>query len=254
MAEDHAGDPAQAFEDLRAEVSVLRRAIEALPGAIRENRPADYSADLAVLGKGLDEIGEQLDTILKFPALNRTPEQQGQAIANAGANLIREAAQRLDQAAQEAERERARLSGIIGQAWAQDRQFKLLCWAGGIAFAMGLVLSPLVAGLLPFELNTRVAALVMREEDRWTAGTDLMRAGNPGGWARLDADTQLVSDNREAVDACRAELAQTGKVQHCSLILTPPKAPIAAPASSFPDTMPSLLARPAAHSRRSPGQ
>ena len=32
---DHHGaaDPAQAFEDLRAEVSVLRRALEALPGA-----------------------------------------------------------------------------------------------------------------------------------------------------------------------------------------------------------------------------
>jgi hypothetical protein len=27
------GDAAQAFEDLRAEVSVLRRAVEALPGA-----------------------------------------------------------------------------------------------------------------------------------------------------------------------------------------------------------------------------
>lgn len=253
MAEDHAGDPAQAFEDLRAEVSVLRRAIEALPAAIRENRPPDYSPDLAVLGKGLDEIGERLETITKSPALSRTPEQQGQAIANAGANLIREAAQRLDDAAGSAERERARLSGIIGQAWAQDRQFKLLCWTGGIALAVGLVLSPIIAGLLPFGLNTRVAALVMRE-DRWTAGTDLMRAGNPAGWARLDADTQLISDNRGAVDACRAALASTSKVQHCSLVLTPPNTPLAAPASSSPNAMPSPLARPAAHSRRSSGQ
>ena len=68
MAEGHGGDPAQAFEDLRAEVSVLRRAIEALPAAMRENRPPDYSPDLAVLGKGLDELGEQLETIMKSPA------------------------------------------------------------------------------------------------------------------------------------------------------------------------------------------
>ncbi|MBV9510438.1 MAG: hypothetical protein JO303_09175 [Caulobacteraceae bacterium] len=234
MAEDHAGDPAQAFEDLRAEVSVLRRAIEALPPAIRENRPPDYSADLGVLGKGLDEIGEQLETILKSPALSRTPEQHGAAIAQAGANLIRETAQRLDRAAQEAERERTRLSGIIGQAWTQDRQFKLLCWIGGAALAVGLILSPFISGVLPFGLNTQVAALIMHA-DRWAAGGELMQAANPQGWDRLVADSQLVSDNREAIDACRAALARTGKVQYCGLTLTPPKASPAVSASPPPD-------------------
>jgi len=221
MADDHAGDPAQAFEDLRAEVSVLRRAIEALPAAMRESRSPDYSQDLAVIGKGLDEVGEQLETILKSPALTRTPEQQSQAIANAGANLIREAAQRLDRAAQEAERERSRLSGIIGQAWAQDRQFRLLCWIGGTAFAVGLLLSPIVAGVLPFGLNTRVAALIMRE-DRWTAGSELMKAANPHGWDRFITDTQFASDNRETIDACQAAAARTGKAQHCAVTLAAP--------------------------------
>lgn len=221
MAEDHAGDPAQAFEDLRAEVSVLRRAIEALPATMRENRPPDYSADLGVLGKGLDEIGEQLEAIQKSPALMMTPAQQGESIARAGSNLVREAAQRLDRAAQSIEDERGRLAGIVGQAWAQDRQFKLICWTAGIAVAVGLVLSPLIVSLLPFGLNTRIAALVMRD-DRWAAGEALMRAGNPAGWARLDADTRLVSDNREAVNACRDALAKTGKAQRCVVSLAPP--------------------------------
>jgi len=107
-----------------------------MPTALRESRPPDYSQDLAVIGKGLDEMGDQLERILKSPALIRTPEQQGQAIASAGANLIREVAQRLDRAAQEAEKERSRLSGIVGQAWAQDRQIKLLAWTGAIALAV----------------------------------------------------------------------------------------------------------------------
>jgi hypothetical protein len=222
MAQDHAGDPAQAFEDLRNEVAVLRQAVEALPGAIRENRPADYSADLAVLGKGLDEFGEQLGTILKSPALNLTPEQQGQGIARAGMTVVREAVQRLDRATREAERERTQIAGVVGQAWAQDRQYKLMFWTAGIAFAVGLVFSPLIASVLPFGLNTRVAALVMRE-DRWTAGMDLMKAGNPAGWARLDADTRLIADYREAVDACRAALARSGKEQTCRVTLTPLK-------------------------------
>ena len=221
MADEHAGDPAQAFEDLRAEVSVLRRAIEAIPAAMRENRPPDYSQDLGVIGKGLDEVGEQLETVLKSPALIRSPEEQGQAIAVAGANLIREAAQRFDRATQEAERERSRLSGVIGQVWAQDRQFRMLCWTGGAAIACGLLLSPIVAGFLPFGLNTRVAALVMRE-DRWTAGSELMQAANPHGWDRFIADIRFASDNRETIDACRAAVARSGKTQHCTVTLAPP--------------------------------
>lgn len=223
MAVDQAGDPAQAFEDLRAEVSVLRRAIETLPAAIRENRAPDYSADLAVLGKGLDELGEQIETILKSPALMMSPAQQGESIAKAGANLIREAAQRLGDAARAVEGERSKLAHIVGEAWAQDRQWRLLCLAGGVALAAGLVLSPIVAGLLPLGLNARVAALIMRE-DRWTAGADLMRAGNPAEWARLAADAQLISDNRSAVDVCRATVARSGKLQHCQVVLSPPKA------------------------------
>lgn len=226
MADDQAGDPAQAFEDLRAEVSVLRRAIEGLPAAMRETRPPDYSPDLALLGKGLDEIGHQLETVLASPALNLTPEQQGQGIARAGSALVREAAQRLDRAAQEAERERARLSGLIGQAWAQDRQVRLLCWTGSVAFAVGLLVSPIVASVLPFGLNTRVAALVMRE-DRWTAGGALMRAANPVGWDRLVADIQLADDNRDALDACRTTAVESGKAQRCTVTLTSPQDSVA---------------------------
>jgi hypothetical protein len=230
MAEVHAGDPAQAFEDLRSEVSVLRRAVEALPAAIRDNRPADYSADLAVLGKGLDEIGEQLGTILKSPAMMMSPEAQGQAIAKSGQTLIRETAQRLDQAVRTMEEERSRLAGIVGQAWAQDRQFKMLCWTGAAAFIVGLVLSPIVASVLPFGANARVAALVMRQ-DRWTAGGELMRSANPQAWDHFSADTAVMKDNREAIDDCRAALVRTGKAQRCTVILSPPETPEPTPHS-----------------------
>lgn len=223
MAVEHTGDPAQAFEDLRAEVSVLRRAIEALPGAMREARPPDYSQDLAVLGKGLDEIGEQLETVLQSPALNLTPEQQGQAIAKAGHNLIREAVQKLDQAAQATERERSRLAGIVGQAWTQDRHFKALCWTCGVAFAVGLLLAPFVASVLPFGLNTRVAALVMRD-GRWAAGAALMEAGNPQAWAQLSADAALVRENLEIVEGCRTTATKAGKTQRCALTVKPSEA------------------------------
>ena len=219
MADDQAGDPAQAFEDLRAEVSVLRRTVESLPAAIRANRPADYSQDLGVIGKGLDELHGQLERMLTSPALSRTPEQQGHAIAAAGNTLIREAAQRLDRAAQETDRERARLSGIIGQAWAQDRQYKLLCWTAGVALAVGLLVSPFLASVLPFGLNTRVAVLVMRT-DRWTAGGALMRAADPQKWNGLLASAAFVQDNQAAMAACQKAQPHPGKGRHCLLDLS----------------------------------
>jgi len=229
MAEGQGGDPAQAFEDLRAEVSVLRRAIEAMPGAMRESRSPDYSEDLGVLGKGLDDIGDQLSKIMKAPALVRTTEEQAQAIAQAGAGLVREATQRIDQAAQrldratqEAEGERSRLDGIVGQALTRNRQLKVLCWTGGLALVAGLVVSPFIAAILPLGFKTRVAAMVMREPDRWSAGSQLMQAGNPTAWTRVNADVQLVTDNRQAVDACRVAAARTGKTQHCSVTMMAP--------------------------------
>lgn len=228
MAEEQAGDPAQAFEDLRSEVSVLRRAVEALPAAIRENRPADYSADLAVLGKGLDEIGEQLGTIQMSPALMMSPQEQGQAIAKAGNNLVREAAEKLDLARHAMERERGQLANIVGQAWAQDRQFKTLCWTGAAALVVGLVLSPIVASVLPFGANARVAALVMRQ-DRWTAGGELMRSANPQAWDHFSADAAVMRDNRGAIDDCRAALVRTGKAQRCTVTLSPPEPPAVRP-------------------------
>jgi hypothetical protein len=228
MADGQGGDPAQAFEDLRAEVSVLRRAIEAMPGTMRENRSPDYSEDLGIIGKGLDDIGDQLSKIMKAPALVRTAEEQGHAIAQAGSGLVREAAQRIDQAAQrldraarEAEGERSRLDGIIGQVRTRNRQFKMLCWTGIVTFAVGLVVSPLVALALPEGLRTQVAALEMHE-GRWSAGGKLMQAANISAWNRVAADTQFVSDNRQAVDVCRAAAARTGRTQHCTVTVTSP--------------------------------
>ena len=42
--EDQLDDATRAFDDLRAEVAVLRRAVEALGPALKENRSPDYTA------------------------------------------------------------------------------------------------------------------------------------------------------------------------------------------------------------------
>ena len=216
-AEHHgAADPAQAFEDLRAEVSELRRAVEALPGAWEDSRPPDYTPSLGTIAQGLTAVDNRLAGIETHPALRLTPEQHRQAVAQAGNMLMREAVQKLDRVAQDAERERHQLAGLIGTVRKQDEQRHWLLWAASGALVVGLLVSPFVAGVLPFGGDSAVAAIIMKA-DRWNAGIALMQAGSPDGWRGVADASNLVRVNREALAACREAADKTKKEQRCTI-------------------------------------
>jgi hypothetical protein len=221
MSDDHqAADPAKAFEDLRAEVSVLRKAIEALPDALDRNRAPDYSPDFGVIGQGMDAIGVSLENLQKHPALKMTAEQHGAAIANAGGILIREALQKFDRAAQDAERERSRLASIVGAIRTKDQQRLWLAITTSLALALGFIAFPFVIRAMPFGINSATAAIVMNAS-RWDAGMALMRSGNPDGWAQLTADANLVSSNRDKITDCRTAATKAKKEQRCVITVQP---------------------------------
>ena len=223
MPEDHqAADPAQAFEDLRAEVSVLRKAIEALPDALDRNRAPDYSADFGVIGQGMDAIGVSLENLQKHPALKMTAEQHGAAIANAGSSLIREAVQKFDRATQDAERERHNLTNIIGTIQTRDQQRLRLLLAAALALVLGFIAFPFVMRAMPFGINSATAAVIMNA-NRWDAGMALMRSGNPDGWAQLTADANLVSANRDKITECQKAAATAKKDQRCVITVKAPQ-------------------------------
>src|SRR3546814_5341308 len=64
-------DPAQAFAELRSEVSLLRRAIEGLT-AERQNAP-DYAPTLKVLSGRLTRIEAFMGEVSESPAMRLTP-------------------------------------------------------------------------------------------------------------------------------------------------------------------------------------
>ena len=221
MSEEHnASEPAQAFEDLRAEVSVLRKAIEALPDALDRNRSPDYSPDFAVIGQGMDAIGVSLENLQKHPALKMTAEQHGAAIANAGGALIREAVQKFDRAAQDADRERHNLTNVIGAARSKADQRFWLTIAVAIGLVVGFGVFPVVMRTMPFGINSAMAAVIMHA-NRWDAGIALMKDGNPDGWARLAADADLVSANREKIVSCREVATKAQKRENCQISVAP---------------------------------
>jgi hypothetical protein len=70
-------DATRAFEDLRAEVVVLRRAVEALGPALKENRAPDYSLTLGQIARAQATVYEHLAAMEGHPALQLMPEAFG---------------------------------------------------------------------------------------------------------------------------------------------------------------------------------
>ena len=86
------GDPAEAFDRLRAaiegqdrELALLRRAVEGLAAERAHIDVPDYSETLGRMQQGVDATAERIaainDVIARSPALAMTPEQMAQRIA-----------------------------------------------------------------------------------------------------------------------------------------------------------------------------
>jgi len=211
---DGAGDAAQAFEALRAEVAALRQAVE----AVTERTAPDYSPDLGRITQAVNGVIDGLEAIEAHPAVRMTPDQFGQAMTRAGRELMNEVAQKYDRARQDAERERHQLAGMIGtMRGKRDQVFWLAAVFVG-TFVFTLFASPVLLGELPFGWNTNAAATVM-QADRWDAGSALMQAASPQGWDDLVAASTLVRANQDTLAACRQAADNGGKDRRCTIIV-----------------------------------
>jgi hypothetical protein len=133
---------ARAFEDLRGEVSLLRRAIEGL-AAERRDEP-DYGPTLEALATSNEEIRGWAKKINDRPAMQLTPRRMADEI-EAAAALLRQADR------QELRSEHSRLADAIKEikaisveattAYEQMRRVKIV---GAVCFLGGLLLWPIL--------------------------------------------------------------------------------------------------------------
>jgi hypothetical protein len=216
--DESSGDAARAFEDLRAEVSVLRRSVELLPEEWEANQPPDYTESLGQITQGLSKVVGRLQIIEQHPALKSTPAQYQAAILAAGRDLMSQGVGRLDRASEGLEREQQNLARVIGTVRGQRKQWEWLAITAAAALMAGLLLSPFAARLLPFGWDAAVAAAVLHA-DRWHAGQVLMKSSDPTGWATLAAEINLVEPNHEALTACREAAERTKKEQRCAIVV-----------------------------------
>jgi len=144
-------DAARAFEELRAEISLTRHAVEGLTAA-REKLP-DYTSTLGEMTADLKALQDTLERIEKSPILALTPATLTVEIVKAAAAARADDARKLDEAREVLSRAIGRIDGIVHRGQAAELQTRRLVWScAGTAVATMLLWSVLpgaVARSLP---------------------------------------------------------------------------------------------------------
>lgn len=220
---DGEDEAARAFEGLRAEVSLMRRAVERLAAERAEDGHApDYSETLGVISQNLSATAQRVDALVKSPALSLTPEETGRQIDAASFTARREDHRLFLAARQGLEEVAARLGRHLQSDIAAAEQRRRLWQAGLAGLAAGMALWAILAGpiaralpaswLVPERMAARSLRLPM-----WDGGQRLMRAGDAQAYAGVLAGNRLATGNSETLEACRKQAAKAGKAVRCTI-------------------------------------
>ena len=205
-------DAAEAFEAMRGELALLRRAVEGLAAERSGQDMPNYTETLGVLQQGVNTAGENIARIGQFlkaaPALAMTPEQMAQRIAAAGNAARREDQAALAKAGEDKAGVMAELRAIAGSAWTRADQKNRQLWFGLGGVVAGLVLWAILAGPIAravpesWQWPEKMAARSLRMP-MWEGGQRMMRVASPDAFAAIVAGDRIIAANREALEACR---------------------------------------------------
>ena len=220
---DGEDEAARAFEGLRAEVSLMRRAVERLAAERADDGQApDYSETLGVISQNLSATAQRVDALVKSPALSLTPEETSRQIGAASFDARREDHRLFVAARQGLDEVAARLGRQLHSHTEAGEQRRRLWQVGLGAFVAGMVLWAIFAGpiarIMPASwlLPERMAARSLRMP-MWDGGQRLMRAGDAQAFTGVLANNRLESANRETLAACRKQAVRAGKAVRCTI-------------------------------------
>lgn len=143
-ANTQANDIDQAFEALRGEVSLTRRAVEGLTAA--RERVSDYSATLGQMTEVLKRAAEGIDRVERSPAVRLSPAALTDEIVKASAEARAEDHVLLRETRDTLTRSIGRIDGIVERGQAADRQLRSLIWSGAGGALAGMMLTAILPG------------------------------------------------------------------------------------------------------------
>lgn len=216
--------PAEAFEALRQEVKMMRRALAAL---VDEQRgQPDYSETLGQIAADLDKATGRISWLAKRAALTLTPEQMARQIKEAG-NDVRSADRKTMFDASNALQHATRsLSGWIRTAREARDQRRRLVGMGVTAALVGVIIGwdiPMALARAaprssPWPERMAVRAL---GQEPWAAGERLMAKADPSRWQEVQTWRAIGRQNREVIQRCRKVAERTKREQQCRVKVGP---------------------------------
>lgn len=150
---DADGAAVRAFEDLRAEVSLLRRAIEGLT-AERQSAP-DYTPTLMGMDQRLDAMVGWMRKVAEKPALQLTAESLARQIDEAARSVRAADRETIQAASARLDGGMKLLDGLVRRDRRAHEQRKWLMRAAIGAFVSGMLLWSFLPGMLARSLPAR---------------------------------------------------------------------------------------------------
>ena len=223
MGDEEGSAATQAFEELRAELTLLRQAIERLIAERTELPDApDYSETLGVISHNLSGTAQRVDALVNSPALSLTTAEINRQIIEVGTAGRSEDRRAIAAARQVIEEVGTKLGRQLDSHVMADEQRRRLWQVGLAALAAGALLWAILAGPLARAMPARwlwpewMAARSLRMP-MWEGGKRLMRAGNAQAYADVQAGNRLVVANRDALAVCRKQAAWAKKAVRCTI-------------------------------------
>lgn len=220
---DGEDEAARAFEDLRAEVSLLHRAVERLAAErIDPSDVPDYAETLGIISQNLSATAKRIDAVVNSPALALTPEELGRQIIAAGYDARREDHRVVVAAKQAMEEVTTRMCRQLESHLMAGKQGRRVRRIGlsGLVFGMAVwatLAGPMARTMPPGWLwPERMAARTLRMP-MWEGGQHLMRAASPKAFANIVAGNRSVNATCVTLEACRRKEGKAKKVARCSI-------------------------------------
>lgn len=227
--DEHDGSDAatEAFEAMRGELALLRRAVERL-ATERADAPEqpDYSETLGRMFNNITVIAQRVDILAKSPALPVTPDQMGHQIATVASSARREDHNMLAQARTAFDQATRELVGVVRSARRGDEQNLWLAGSGLGGVVLGLALWAALAGPIARAMpeswhwpEQRAARALDRS--MWDSARRLAGVSKPEAWNEMVAGAVIGQGNQAALERCEKAAAKAGVPVRCTVRIGP---------------------------------
>lgn len=221
---------ADAFEELRQEVGLMRLALQR--SVDEQIIVPDYSETLGRMSQDVGEASETLKWLVGQPAVQTTADQMARAIGHAGSQALSQHREAVQDAARSLARATSEIDGYIARSIIAGEQKRNLWQVGLRALGGGIVLGAfLVTGLL--HLAPEHGAAWILGLDRWDAGERLMVSADQNRWSHIQDLMRSEQDNCRTLETRRTKSYSLDKKRWCQIIVKARPTPMRnAPAST----------------------